>query len=206
MSISLQHMQTWINVFLKFFFLLTPFFVLSILLAMTAGWQTKARHALAVRVTIAVLIICAGLFLFGSYVFTVFGITLDAFRVGAGALLFLSGLSLTRGEIVRPAEDDGGIAVVPLAIPITVGPATTGALLVMSGELTSAGEKILAGTAMLSAALVVGVMLFTSGALERRLGRTGLGILSKLTGLILVSMAAQMIFTGARNLMASGHG
>lgn len=198
-------MQTWINVFLKFFFLLTPFFVLSILLAMTVGWEAKARRALAVRVTIAVLIICTGLFLFGSYVFAVFGITLDAFRVGAGALLFLSGLSLTRGEFVRPADDAGGIAVVPLAIPVTVGPATTGALLVMSGELASAGEKIVAGSAMLSAALVVGVMLMTSGALERRLGRTGLGILSKLTGLILVSMAAQMIFTGARNLLASSH-
>lgn len=198
-------MQIWINIFLKFFFLLTPFFVLSILLAMTAGWEAKARRALAVRVTIAVLIICTGLFLFGSYVFAVFGITLDAFRVGAGALLFLSGLSLTRGEIVRPADDAGGIAVVPLAIPITVGPATTGALLVMSGELRSAGDRIVAGSAMLTAALVVGVMMMTSGALERRLGRTGLGILSKLTGLILVSMAAQMIFTGARNLLSASH-
>ncbi len=198
-------MQSWINIFLKFFFLLTPFFVLSILLAMTVGWEARARRALAVRVTMAVLIICAGLFLFGGFVFTVFGITLDAFRVGAGALLFLSGLSLTRGEIVRPAEDAGGIAVVPLAIPITVGPATTGALLVMGGELTSTADKLVAGSAMLSAALVVGVMLFMSSALERRLGRTGLGILSKLTGLILVSMAAQMIFTGARNLLASGH-
>ncbi len=198
-------MQSWISIFLKFFFLLTPFFVLSILLAMTVGWEARARRALAVRVTMAVLIICTGLFLFGGFVFTVFGITLDAFRVGAGALLFLSGLSLTRGEIVRPAEDAGGIAVVPLAIPITVGPATTGALLVMGGELTSTADKLVAGSAMLSAALVVGVMLFMSSALERRLGRTGLGILSKLTGLILVSMAAQMIFTGARNLLASGH-
>ncbi len=195
-------MQTWINIFLKFFFLLTPFFVISIFLAMTGGWDARPRRALAVRVTIAVLFTCTALFLFGGYVFAIFGITLDAFRVGAGALLFLSGLSLTRGEIVAPAEDAGGIAVVPLAIPVTVGPATTGALLVMSGELGSPSEKIVAGSAMLSAAVVVGVMLMTSGALERRLGRTGLGILSKLTGLILVSMAAQMIFTGARNLLA----
>ena len=198
-------MQTWLNTFLKFFFLLTPFFVVSMFLAMTGGWDVKARRALALRVTGAVLLICVTLFLFGKYVFEVFGITLDAFRVGAGVLLFLSGLSLTRGEIVQPVNDAGDIAVVPLAIPVTVGPATTGALLVMSGELGPMPDRMLAGSAMLTAALVVGVLLLVAGAMERRLGRTGLAILSKLTGLILASMAAQMIFTGIRNLLASGH-
>ena len=198
-------MQTWLNTFLKFFFLLTPFFVVSMFLAMTGGWDVKARRALALRVTGAVLLICVTLFLFGTYVFGVFGITLDAFRVGAGVLLFLSGLSLTRGEIVQPVNDAGDIAVVPLAIPVTVGPATTGALLVMSGELGPMPDRMLAGSAMLTAALVVGVLLLVAGAMERRLGRTGLAILSKLTGLILASMAAQMIFTGIRNLLASGH-
>lgn len=198
-------MQAWLNTFLKFFFLLTPFFVVSMFLAMTAGWDEKARRVLARRVTGAVILICVTLFLFGTYVFEIFGITLDAFRVGAGVLLFLSGLSLTRGEIVRPVDGDGGIAVVPLAIPVTVGPATTGALLVMSGELGPMRDRIVAGSAMLTAALVVGLLLLLAGAMERRLGRTGLAILSKLTGLILASMAAQMIFTGIRNLLVSGH-
>lgn len=198
-------MQVWFNIFLKFFFLLTPFFVLSIFLAMTAGWEARARRVLAVRVTVAVVLICMALFLFGSYVFAVFGITLDAFRVGAGVLLFLSGLSLTRGEIIGPPNDAGNIAVVPLAIPITVGPATTGTLLVMSGELASTADKVLAGSAMLTAALTVGALLLMADVLERRLGRTGLAILSKLTGLVLASMAAQIIFIGVRNLLATGH-
>src|SRR5690554_4059316 len=121
----------WLNEFLRFFFLLTPFFVLSMFLAMTAGWRPAARRLLAVRVISAVGVLCAGLLLFGEYVFAVFGITIDAFRVGAGALLFLSGLSLSRGQSTQVSGDKHDIAVVPLAIPITVGPATTGTLLVI---------------------------------------------------------------------------
>lgn len=197
-------MQVWVNVFLKFFFLLTPFFVLSMFMAMTNGWERRSRRVLAVRVMIAVMGLCVGLLLFGQYVFDVFGITLDAFRVGAGSLLFLSGLSLTRGEVASPSGGDHDIAVVPLAVPITVGPATTGALLVMGGELKLLQAKLLAGSAMLAAVVCVGVMLFIASEVERYLSRSGLAILSRLTGLILVSLAAQMIFTGIRNLMGMG--
>lgn len=195
-------MQPWLNVFLKFFFLLTPFFVLSMFLAMTLGWDRRERRTLALRMTAAVIILCAGLFLFGSFAFEVLGITLDAFRVGAGVLLFLSGLQLTRGDVPRPQGDAHDIAVVPLAVPITVGPATTGALLVMGAELVALPDRLVAGSAMLTAILAVGFLLFVGGELEHRLSRSALAILSRITGLVLVSMAAQMIFLGARNLLA----
>ncbi|MCC6239330.1 MAG: MarC family protein [Phycisphaerales bacterium] len=194
-------MQAWFNVYLKFFFLLTPFFALSMFIAMTSGWDRRSRRKLAVRVSLAVIVLCSILFLFGGYVFEVFGITLDAFRIGAGALLFLSGLSLSRGDIAPPADSTHDIAVVPLAVPITVGPATTGALLVMGGEVIPIHAKIVAGSAMLAAALCIGMMLFVASEVERYLSRTSLAILSRLTGLILVSMAAQMIFAGARELL-----
>lgn len=195
-------MQAWLNVFLKFFFLLTPFFVLSMFLAMTQGWERRERRTLALRMIAAVVTLCAGLFLFGGFAFEVLGITLDAFRVGAGVLLFLSGLQLTRGEVPRPPGEEHDIAVVPLAVPITVGPATTGALLVMGAELIALPDRLVAGSAMLTAILAVGFLLFIGGEIEHRLSRSALAILSRITGLVLVSMAAQMIFLGARNLLA----
>lgn len=191
----------WLNEFLRFFFLLTPFFVLSMFLAMTNDWRPAARRVLAVRVIAAVGVLCAGLLLFGEYVFAMFGITIDAFRVGAGALLFLSGLSLSRGQSTQVSGDKHDIAVVPLAIPITVGPATTGTLLVMGGEIIQTSQKLHLGSALLAAIAALGVLLYAAGAVERILGRTGLTILSRITGLILASMAAQMIFTGIRSLL-----
>lgn len=188
------------NTFIKFFFLLTPFFVVSTFLAMTRELDSHARHNLIHRVMFAVLVACVALFAFGGYLFAVLGITVDAFRVGAGALLFLSAVSLVRGrrsdDVVDPNQD---IAVVPLAIPVTVGPATIGALLVMGGELNSLSQQLIGGSALLAAVLIVGILLYLSSSLEKLLGQKGLNVLSKLTGLILAAMSAQMMMQGVKN-------
>ena len=90
-------------VFVKFFFILTPFFIIAVFLAMTENETVEVRHALAVRITIAVVIISLILFFAGMTIFTTLGITVDAFRIGAGALLFLSGVSLVNGKLELPA-------------------------------------------------------------------------------------------------------
>jgi len=190
------------QVYLKLFFLLTPFFVISTFLALTPDWDERERRRLARRVTGAVLAVAFALFLFGKWIFAVFGVTLDAFRIGAGALLFLSAVALARGTAGAQKEarlDD--IAVVPLAIPVTVGPATTGALLVMGAELEGLAERAVAAAALVAAVLSVGLLLSLAGAVERWLGQQGLVILSKLTGLILASIAAQLVFSGARGFL-----
>ncbi len=193
------------NTFIKFFFLLTPFFVVSTFLAMTRELDSHARHNLIHRVMLAVLVACVTLFSFGSYLFAVLGITVDAFRVGAGALLFLSAVSLVRGrrsdDIVDPNQD---IAVVPLAIPVTVGPATIGALLIMGGELESLSQQLIGGSALLAAIIFVGILLYVSTSIEKILGQKGLNVLSKLTGLILAAMSAQMMMQGVKNFFAGG--
>jgi multiple antibiotic resistance protein len=194
--------QLFLNLYLKFFFVLTPFFVTSVFMTMTKDYEVHHRRRIAVRVTFAVVVTCFTLYLFGDYIFNIFGITIDAFRVGAGALLFLSAVALIHGSAARPADSAmEDVSVVPLAIPVTVGPATTGVLLIMGAEANGFGEKIFTMSALLCSILTVGVLLYLSGKLERWLGIRGLAILSKVTGLVLSSMAAQMIFVGAKNLL-----
>ncbi|HEY1406787.1 MAG TPA: MarC family protein, partial [Spirochaetota bacterium] len=79
--------------FIRFFFLLTPFFALSVFLSMTHGRRERERKRLAILVTLSVLAVCFILFLCGNYIFYLFGITIDAFRIGAGALLFITAIS-----------------------------------------------------------------------------------------------------------------
>ena len=81
-------MDIFIATFLKMFFIMTPFFVLSVFLTVTTDATAKERKALAIKVTISVIIICLVLLFFGKNIFDIFGITLDAFRIAAGALLF----------------------------------------------------------------------------------------------------------------------
>ncbi len=189
----------YVTTFLKFFFLLTPFFVLSTFLAMTRNFTAAERGLLAVKTTGAVLIVALVIFGAGNFVFQVFGITLDAFRIGTGVLLFLTAIQLVSGgQLDEAADEDRDIAVVPLAIPVTVGPATTGALLVMGGEAHGFTELVVILAGILSAIVLVGAFLLGSVHLERLVKRQGLVILSKVTGLILAALAAQLIMVGVQ--------
>ncbi len=192
----------FINVFLKIFMIFTPFFVMSAFLSLTKNESIGERQRIAMKVTVAVILTCFALFLFGTYIFALFGITLDAFRIGAGAVLFLSAVSMIQGKAaVSPQDSEEDVAVVPLAIPITVGPGTIGALLVMGADLETFSEKAVASLALVAAVLSVGGLLLVAGRMERLLGQQGLSILTKLTGLFVSAIAAQIFFTGLRNFL-----
>lgn len=195
----------FITNWLKYFFLLTPFFVLSVFLTYTASLAREQRGHMAIRVTVAVFIIVAVFLVFGGYIFTLFGITLDAFRVGAGTLLFLSGITLAREGHkagTPPSMDDMKIAaVVPLAIPITVGPATTGAILIMGADMREKGIHLPSLLGVVAAILTLGLLLYLSARIEKLLGKLGITILSRLTGLVLTALAAQIMFEGVRALL-----
>lgn len=203
-------MTAFIHNFLKFFFLMTPFFVLSMYLSMTLGWEIKRKRVLALRIGFAVLAITMVLFFFGRWLFDVFGITLDAFRIGGGALLFLSAVGLVngkvedkKGEVIEDDSDEkiSNISVVPLAIPVTVGPGTTAALLLFGAETSGIMNYVLNVCALSAAAAALTLVLYIGTAIERKLGRNGILIVTKITGLILAAMAAQMIFTGIRSFL-----
>ncbi len=198
-------MDAFIELFLTLFFLLTPFFVLSVFLGMTANWDAPRRRALALRTTAAVLVICLLLFFAGNALFAVLGITVDAFRVGAGALLFLAAADMVRGRDEPSATNQAGeaIAVVPLAIPITVGPGTTGALLVLGAERSDLATTMARCAALAAAVAAVGLILLAGSAMRRALGAAGMAVLSRLSGLFLAALAAQMVMIGARNLLAA---
>lgn len=192
----------FVNIYLKLFMIFTPFFVMSVFLSLTRDECRVERQRIAGKVTLAVALTCFILFMFGTYIFALFGITLDAFRIGAGAVLFLSAVSMIQGkEAVSPQAAKEDIAVVPLAIPITVGPGTIGALMVMGAGLDTVSEKITASLALICAVLSVGGLLLVAGRLERLLGQQGLLILTKLTGLFVSAIAAQIFFTGLKNFL-----
>ena len=196
-----------IGVFVKIFFLLTPFFVLSVYVTLTRGEEEISRRKLAARTTIAVLVIAMVLYLFGEQIFRYLGITLDAFRIGSGIVLLLSGIEVVRGSGiptgVRQSNDDGDISVVPLAIPYTVGPGTVGTLLVMGAGAPSTEVRIAEILGIIFAVFALGALLFFSNKLEKLLKRKGLNILSKLTGLFLTALASQIIFEGIKNILRS---
>ena len=189
--------QLFVETLLKFFFLITPFFALSMFLAMTPELTESERDRLANRVVVAAWIITVLMFMCGQVIFRIFGIGVDAFRIGAGALLFLSAVSLMNPKVTPGARREGSdIAVVPLAMPVIIGPATCGPLLVLSADLPDWASRLVALLAMTVSLYGLWVLLRMAAWLERHLGQQGLSILMRLTGLILSALSAQMIMTG----------
>ena len=191
-----------IGVFVKFLVLLTPFFILSVFVTVTDGMTKTSRKHLAKKTTIAIWVISLVIYFFGNKLFTYMGLTIPAFQAGTGILLMLSGIGLVRGggSAVLP-ENSEDIAVVPLAIPYTVGPGTLGALLVMSAEAVSWKSRMIDIAGITVAVAVIGVLLFFSEGLLNLLKRKGLDILSKLTGLFLSALAAQLILNGLKSII-----
>ena len=195
-------LPTLFSLYLKMLVLYSPFFVLSCFIGLTRGYTVKERKRLAWKVAAGTLISSVLLYLFGQSIFDVFGITVDAFRIGAGSVLFISALGMAQGKPAVQADNlQQDVTIVPLTIPLTVGPGTIGALLVMGVSQPHWDDKVPALLGILAASLTVGIVLYLSDLIERLLGDQGLQIVSRLMGLFVCALAAQIIFTGVRGYL-----
>ena len=195
-------LPTLFSLYLKMLVLYSPFFVLSCFIGLTRGYTVKERKRLAWKVAAGTLISSVLLYLFGQSIFDVFGITVDAFRIGAGSVLFISALGMAQGKPAVQADNlQQDVRIVPLTMPLTVGPGTIGALLVMGVSQPHWDDKVPALLGILAASLTVGIVLYLSDLIERLLGDQGLQIVSRLMGLFVCALAAQIIFTRIKNYL-----
>lgn len=199
-------MDLFLDIFTKVFFILSPFFSVSMFLAFSGDMDQHARQRSALRTSLAILVICFVVYFFGNLIFRVLGITVPAFRVGAGTLLFITAIQMVMGRrteaVVNPDED---FSVVPLAIPMIVGPGTIGTLLVLGTEVARTQEKVIAGSAVFFAVVMISLFLFLAMPISRLLGQKGLHMMMKLTGLILTAIAAQIVFDGIDGFLHVTH-
>src|ERR1700719_4573866 len=202
------------------FALLNPLGMLPVFGGYTARMRIGVQRWLAIFVSITVLGLML-LFLFaGTALLNFFGITLDAFRVAGGILLLLIGIrtvaqdaankakDLTATEIgeLREAESAYGQIVVPLAMPLLVGPGVIANLILYAGE---ASQRRSAKLSWGLVGVTVGVSLLTlvillSGRLLRRLlGDIGLNIATRILGLLVASIGVQFVIAGLTNVVVT---
>ncbi len=192
----------FLDIFTKVFFILSPFFSVSMFLLLSREMDGPTRHRCALRTSLAILVICFSVYFWGSVIFKVLGITVPAFQVGAGTLLFLTAVGMVSGKRSEVTTDpDEDFSVVPLAIPMIVGPGTIGTLLVLGMEITQTRDKAIAAGAIFLAVLLISLFLILAVPIGRLLGQKGLNMMMKLTGLVLTAIAAQIVFTGVRTLL-----
>ena len=197
----------WSN-FVKLFFLFCPFFVLNMFLSLTEGADSGRKRNVAVRVTVVAVIVAAIAYFAGNGFLKLFGLDLEGFRIGSGILLMLMAQGLALGHETptaqnRPRNVDD-IIVVPLGIPIIMGPACVSPIIIIGAEsLTGALDGtggwftfLFGFLGFILATVALGTLLYFAEALERIFGKNVIRIFSKVSGVILMAMAAQMIAKG----------
>ncbi|OCG40303.1 MarC family protein [Gilliamella sp. Bif1-4] len=181
----------------KLFALMTPPAVLSAFLSGTKQYDEELKRKTALKTSCAVFIIGIVLFFFGNTMFSVFGFTLDAFRIGSGALLFITAVSLMNDSPEKnKINSDDDISVVPLAIPLCMGPASIGTIIVMGTSSVGFAANMIGAVSLFIASSGIYAMLLCAKRIAKVLKNTGIAILSKLTGLLISAIAAQVVFTG----------
>lgn len=189
------------------FFVVDPFSAVPFFLALTRDDDAAERREVALRAAVTaggVMILFA---VTGEWIFRALGIGLPAFKVAGGLLLLLLGLDMVRtqpsrtriteGEVEASADKED-VAVVPLAMPLLAGPGSIAtAIVLMSG---TRGNPWWHKVPVLGAIVLTAVASFfiLAGAvrIEKVLGRTGLAILERAAGLLLVAIAAQFMMDG----------
>jgi multiple antibiotic resistance protein len=192
------------------FFLVDPFAALPTFLAVTAGSDKAQRRRTALKASVTAWILLSAFALAGQLIFRMFGITLPAFEIAGGIILLLIGLDMlnakrsatqeTGAEAEAAAEkEDAGI--VPLGIPMLAGPGSITAVMVLVGQAQGKITLILTILAVIFiTAAICYLVLGNSDRVASFLGDTGIRILVRIMGLLLVALAVQYFVNGAVDL------
>jgi len=180
-------------------------------LAVTHGLPQQARQQIAVRASIIAAAILAGTALLGDWLLHQLGITLPAFRIAGGLLLFAVASEMVFGVRTerqsKQAEDAleehlRNVAAFPLAIPLMAGPGAITATLLLAGQAGGMPISlgILIAVVVVVCALCLGVFLLAN-RVDRLLGITGNVVSSRLLGVLLAALAVQYVIDGVRVLL-----
>jgi multiple antibiotic resistance protein len=182
-------------------------------LAVTTGMNRAERSQVALRASIIAFGVFVLFALAGTLILSVFGITLPAFRVAGGLLLFWIAFEMVferrqqrhenTAQRAITQDDIHGVSVFPLAIPLMAGPGAISATILLSGEFSSALDRTaLIGILFAIVALTYGVYLLAE-RVEGLLGATGRTVLTRLLGVILSALAVQFVADGVKALIAA---
>ena len=204
-------LSTLISAFVTLFVIVDPVGLTPLFASLTQGQTQAERRAIALR---ALLIAFSLLFLFtmlGEAVMSFVGISMPAFRIAGGVLLFLTALEMLFEKRTKRREDQADApvdlpdpSVFPLATPLLAGPGAITTVILLAGQQDSLVG--LAGIVAVEALLMTMMFGFflTAGRLERLIGKTGINVVTRLLGMLLAALAVQFVLDGLRDFGIGG--
>lgn len=205
--------EALVSAVVTFLVTIDPIGLAPLFLAVTAGMNRAQRRQVALRATVIAFLVFIAFAVAGTLILSLFGITLPAFRVAGGLLLFWIAFEMVferrqeRHEktAVRAITQDDihSVSVFPLAIPLLAGPGAISATILLSGEFDDpVGRAGLIG--IIFAIIVLTYVVFqVAERVDNLIGSTGRTVLTRLFGVLLSALAVQFVADGIRALIAA---
>lgn len=166
----------------------------------------SVTNTCAVAVTITILVSL----IFGQMLLNFFGISVASFTIGGGFLLFTMAFSMISGhqsttkintEEIRSFDFEREIAIIPLAIPLLSGPGAISTSIIHAKNFTTSTHWIMVAVMVLLIGVVIKIILSYAEKIGKRLGQIGLNVMTRIMGLILLSMSIEMIAAGIKDIL-----
>lgn len=202
-----------ITAFVTLFVIIDPIGLTPLFVALTQGIDARRRRLIALRACITAAVILILFAAFGEAVLGFIGISMPAFRISGGILLFLTALDMLferrskrRKEQSDEAEEEDGDdpSIFPVAIPLIAGPGSIATMILLAGQNPGTEGLLLVIGVMLAVVSVVLLFFMAAGLLERALGKTGINVITRLFGMLLAALAVQFVLDGLRGFGLAG--
>jgi len=203
----MEHVQFALLTLTSILFIVNPIAVIPTYLVITQKDSAERRARTARRACISAAAILIAFAVAGRQIFSVFGITIDAFRVAGGLILWVVAMDMLHGErrtqegqqeITEGASKED-VALAPLAMPMLAGPGAISTIMVLSSQATGMAEKIAVYVAILVTMAIAWVVLRVGDKVVLRMGETGIRVMTRIMGLLLAAIAMQFVISGARD-------
>ncbi len=193
-----------ITAFATLFVVIDPPGLVPMFIALTQGMGPEQRRTIALRGCVIAAVMLTVFALLGEAVLGFIGISMSAFRIAGGLLLFLTALDMlferrTQRREGQHAEPDHDPSVFPLATPLIAGPGAIASMILLVGQSGPGWAGTIAVIAlMLAMVAVTYLFLLASPPIERMLGRTGTIVITRLLGMLLAALSVQFVIDGVK--------
>jgi multiple antibiotic resistance protein len=207
-----EHIEFLLLAFSSIFFIVDPIACIPTFLALTADDELAERRHMAKRAAWTCFVVLSAFALGGTLIFKMFGITLPAFRIAGGLIMILIGLdmvqarrSLTKetASETQQAMEKEDVGIIPLGVPMLAGPGSISTVMALMAQSATWQHSVSIIIVVALTSFLSYWILAAADRVGRRMGDTGIRILTRLMGLLLMAIAVQFILSG---LTAAGFG
>lgn len=198
-----------ITVFAAIFAIVNPIGNIPVFVAITQDYTPEQKNRVIRKVCIVAASVLLAFGIFGNYIFAIYGITIPAFKIAGGMLLFSIAFNMTRGAVGRTkmtgeeheeALEKEEVGVVPLGIPLFAGPGAITTVMIYISFATTSSDVLFDLSAIFLSIIATVVasyfLLHYAEPIFSRMGKSGAGAFTRIMGLLLAAIAIEFIITG----------